>query len=90
MQKLSLALAVTMNCELKLGLDWSRSSMVHAPLVIHPLHSEGSCRACNTRHMVCVVQQLRGAGTTSATQVHSQVKSELHGFSLRLFGASGF
>jgi hypothetical protein len=24
----SLALAVTMNCELKLGLDWSRSSMV--------------------------------------------------------------
>jgi hypothetical protein len=33
MHKLSLALAVTMNCELKLGLDWSRSSMV-APLVL--------------------------------------------------------
>ncbi len=48
----------------------------HAPLVIHP--SEGSCRACNTRHMVCVAgtrHVVCVAGTTSATQVHSQVNS---------------
>jgi hypothetical protein len=34
MHKLSLALAVTMNCELKLGLDWSRSIMVLFPLML--------------------------------------------------------
>jgi hypothetical protein len=42
MHKLSLALAViklttvTMNCEVKLGLDWSRSSMV---ALFHYAHS---------------------------------------------------
>jgi hypothetical protein len=51
----SLALAVTMNCELKLGLDWSRSSMVdwglQVPRTVEP------CAECSRDVCLCVYRK---------------------------------